>query len=52
MAVTDAGTVAVHVPTPQERAAWQEALRPVYRQFEGRIGSDLLDEARAAAARK
>jgi C4-dicarboxylate-binding protein DctP len=41
-AVREAGTTAVYVLTPDERAAWQKALQPVHRQFESRIGGDLL----------
>ena len=41
-AVKQAGTTNIHVLTPEERAAWEEALRPVHRQFESRIGGDLL----------
>jgi C4-dicarboxylate-binding protein DctP len=41
-AVKRAGTTEIHVLTPEQRAAWQEALRPVHRQFESRIGGDLL----------
>ncbi len=41
-AVKQAGTTEIHVLTPEQRAAWQQALRPVHRQFESRIGGDLL----------
>ena len=41
-AVREAGTTEIHVLTPEQRAAWQEALRPVHRRFEKRIGGDLL----------
>jgi C4-dicarboxylate-binding protein DctP len=31
--------------TPEELALWQEAMRPVWDQFSGDIGSDLIDAA-------
>ena len=37
-----AAGVNVHVQTPEERAAWIEATRPVWKQFEAQIGPDLL----------
>lgn len=48
-AVREAGTTEIRVLSPEERAAWQEALRPVYRQFEGRIGGELLSSVHQAA---
>lgn len=30
--------------TPQERAAWKQACQPVWKQFRGEIGGELLDE--------
>ena len=42
-----AAGVNVHVQTPEERAAWIEATRPVWKQFEAQIGPELL-ETRAA----
>jgi C4-dicarboxylate-binding protein DctP len=37
-----AAGVNVHVQTPEERAAWIEATKPVWKQFEAQIGPDLL----------
>jgi C4-dicarboxylate-binding protein DctP len=34
--------------TPAELTAWQEAMRPVWDQFSGDIGADLIDAAIAA----
>ena len=31
--------------TPEQRAAWVEAMKPVWAQFEGEIGKDLIDAA-------
>lgn len=33
--------------TPAEQAAWREAMLPVWKQFEGEIGADVLHAARA-----
>ena len=48
-AVKQAGTTEIHVLTPEQRAAWQQALRPVHREFESRIGGDLLRSVYEAA---
>jgi C4-dicarboxylate-binding protein DctP len=48
-AVKAAGTTEVYVLTPEERAAWREALRPVHREFESRIGGDVLRSVYEAA---
>ena len=50
-AVKQAGTTEIHVLTPEQRAAWQQALRPVHRQFESRIGGDLLGSVYEAVER-
>jgi C4-dicarboxylate-binding protein DctP len=34
--------VNVHVQTPEERKAWIEATRPVWKQFEPQIGAELI----------
>ena len=34
--------------TPEERAAWVAAFEPVWRRFEGEIGAELIEAARAA----
>ena len=48
-AIRDAGTTEIHEQTEAERAAWVEALQPVYQQMESRIGKDTIDMVRAAA---
>ena len=35
--------------TPEQQAAWQAAMRPVWDEFGDRIGRDLVDAALAAA---
>ncbi len=39
--------VDVHIQTDAERAAWIEATRPVWKQFESQIGPDLLEKVRS-----
>lgn len=34
--------------TPEQRAQWVEAMKPVWTQFEGDIGADLIEAAQAA----
>ncbi len=34
--------------TAAERAQWVEAMQPVWKQFEGQIGKDLIEAARAS----
>lgn len=43
-AVIAAGGV-VRELTPEQRAAWVEALKPVWTQFEGDVGADMIDAA-------
>ena len=33
--------------SPEQRAQWVEAMKPVWKQFEGDIGADLIDAAQA-----
>ncbi len=42
--VIDAGSV-VRTLTPEQRQAWVDAMKPVWKQFEGDIGADLMDAA-------
>ena len=42
------GTSDVHVPTAAEKKAWRDAMLPVYKTAEGRIGKDMIDEAMKA----
>lgn len=39
-----AAGVAVHMQTEAERNIWMEATRPVWTEFEGQIGADLMTE--------
>ena len=43
-----AGTTEILVLTPEERAKWREAMKPVWKKFEGEIGADLIKAAEAA----
>jgi C4-dicarboxylate-binding protein DctP len=42
--VIDAGSV-VRTLTPEQRQAWVEAMKPVWKQFEKDIGADLMEAA-------
>ncbi|MEO0760593.1 MAG: TRAP transporter substrate-binding protein DctP, partial [Pseudomonadota bacterium] len=46
-AVIEAGTE-VRTLTPEQRAAWVEAMKPVWDQFVGDVGQDTIDAAQAA----
>ena len=43
-AIIDAGGV-VRTLTPEQRQAWVEAMKPVWKKFEGDIGADLMEAA-------
>jgi C4-dicarboxylate-binding protein DctP len=45
-AVIAAGGV-VRQLTPEQRAAWVEALKPVWTQFEGDVGADMIEAAQS-----
>jgi C4-dicarboxylate-binding protein DctP len=40
----------VRTLTPDQRAMWVEAMNPVWAQFEGDIGADLIAAAQSAGA--
>ncbi len=46
--VVAAGTSKIITLTPAQREEWRKAMLPVYKQFEGEIGKDLIDAATAA----
>ncbi|ADC62002.1 TRAP transporter substrate-binding protein [Allochromatium vinosum] len=47
-AIIDSKRTEVIELTPEERAQWVQAMRPVWKQFEDEIGADLIDAAYAA----
>ncbi|MFC0338102.1 TRAP transporter substrate-binding protein [Kushneria avicenniae] len=47
-AIIDAGTSDIIELTPEQREEWREALRPVWKKFEGQIGADLIKSAENA----
>jgi len=46
--VIASGKTTVHTLAPEQRDAWRAAMAPVWKQFEGDIGADLIKAARAA----
>ncbi len=48
-AITEAGGT-IRQLTPDQRAAWVAAMRPVWDQFEGDVGQDMIDAAQAISA--
>jgi C4-dicarboxylate-binding protein DctP len=48
--VKASGRSTVYALTPEEQAAWRQALLPVHREMEGRIGKPLIDAVYREAA--
>jgi len=46
--IVASGKTTVHTLTPDQLAAWRAAMAPVWKQFEGEIGADLIKAAQAA----
>jgi C4-dicarboxylate-binding protein DctP len=42
--IKQSGKTTVHVLTPQQRQAWVTAMKPVYKEAEGRVGKQIVDE--------
>ena len=47
-AILDAGTTEILYLNPEERAQWRDAMKPVWKKFEGEIGADLIKAAEAS----
>ncbi|SDH94449.1 C4-dicarboxylate-binding protein DctP [Pseudomonas delhiensis] len=47
-AIIASGTSQIIELTPEQRAAWREAMQPVWKKFEGDIGADLIKAAQDA----
>jgi len=45
--ILDSGGV-IRELTPEQRAAWSKAMEPVWTEFQGDIGADLIDAAKAS----
>ena len=43
--IAKAGTTEIIELTPQQRAEWREAMRPVWKKFESEIGAELIQAA-------
>ena len=50
-AIRKAGKTTIHTPTAAEQAAWRQALLPVHKDMESRIGKDLLNAIAKEASR-
>ncbi len=46
--VVASGKTTIHELTPEQLAAWRTAMVPVWKQFEGQIGANLIKAAQAA----
>ncbi len=46
--IIDTGAAEVITLTKEEKAAWREAMQPVWKQFEDEIGADLIKAANSA----
>ncbi|MCO7517927.1 C4-dicarboxylate TRAP substrate-binding protein DctP [Pseudomonas guariconensis] len=46
--ILDAKTTEIITLTPEQREEWRQAMRPVWKKFEGDIGADLIEAAQAA----
>jgi C4-dicarboxylate-binding protein DctP len=49
-AIRKAGKTTIYTLTPQEQAAWRQALLPVQKQMESRVGADLIRSINKATA--
>ncbi len=43
--IIDSNRTKIILLTPEERTQWVEAMKPVWKEFEGEIGKDLIDAA-------
>ena len=48
-AIKKAGKTTIHMQTPQQAAAWRQALLPVQKDMEGRVGKELIASINQAA---
>ncbi len=44
--------IQIHVQTEEERAAWIQAVQPVYDKFADSIGADLMEKIRELHQRR
>jgi len=47
-AIAESGKTEIIQLTPEQRSEWREAMRPVWKKFEGEIGVELIKAAEAA----
>lgn len=46
--IAESGKTEIIQLTPEQRGEWREAMKPVWKKFEGEIGADLIKAAEAA----
>ena len=46
--IADAGKAKIQTLSKDDLAAWRKAMAPVWKQFEGEIGKDLIEAAQKA----
>jgi C4-dicarboxylate-binding protein DctP len=51
-AIRKSGKTTIYTLTPAEKAQWRQAMAPVYKQMESRVGKDMLVAIQKAAAGK
>ncbi len=47
-AIAASGKTEIIELTPEQRAQWREAMKPVWKKFENEIGAELIEAAQAA----
>ena len=48
--VQDSGKAEILILTPEQHEAWRDAMRPVWKSFESRIGKEIIDAALTSTA--
>ena len=48
--VQDSGKAEILTSTPEQHETWRDAMRPVWKSFESRIGKEIIDAALTATA--
>jgi C4-dicarboxylate-binding protein DctP len=48
--IVDSGKTEIIQLTPEEKAQWREAMKPVWEEFEGDIGANYIEAAAACSS--